>query len=283
MIAITGANGNLGRATVSFLFDRTVPRNIVAVVRDASKVQDYAEAGIQVRVADYNDPASMRRAFGDVEKVLQISTSSYGEQAMREEQNVVRAAKEQDVKHIVYTSILKPGDHVHFLAGRVCGNTERLIKNSGMHYTIFRNSMYFELIPFLIGSALKDGQVYYPGGRGKVSYISMPDIAEALANVLTGGNHRNVAYNITGSEAYGFDDIAGMLHSEKGIKARYIDVPAKAYHTELLKFGMSGQEADFHISMANSVKAHEFSQTDDVIEKLLQRRRRTLPEFIRTI
>lgn len=284
MIAITGANGNLGKATISFLFDKTAPSHIVAVVRDAAKAQDYAEAGIRVRVADYNDPASLRRAFENVKTVLQISSAGYGEAAMREENNVVQAAKDSGVKRIVYTSTLKPGDNAHFFAGRTCNNTERAIKNSGMQYTIFRNSMYFETIPLFIGSAMADGQIYYPAGNGKVSFVFRPDIAEALSNVLVSDNHRNAVYNITGNGAYGFADIAGLLRSEKGMgAAAYFDVPADAYRAELVKFGMPDGEIDFYMSMAHSIKAHEFSQTDDVLEKLLQRPRMTIGEFIRAI
>lgn len=283
MIAITGATGNLGKTTISFLLKRTAPANIVAVVRDAAKAQDLADAGVQVRVADYNDPASLRKAFENADKVLQISTASYGEPAMREESNVVQAAKDQGVKHIVYTSTLKPGDDVHFLAARTCNNTERAIKASGMDYTIFRNSMYFETIPLFIGSAMEDGQVYYPGGTGKVSFVFRPDIAEALANVLTSEGHGNNVYNITGSEACSFGDIADLLRTEKSMDAAYFDIPADAYRAELVKFEMPVSEIDFYMSMAHSIKAEEFSQTDDMLERLLQRPRLSIREFIRGI
>lgn len=283
MIAITGANGNLGKATISFLLKKTAPANIVAVVRDAAKAQDLADAGIQLRVADYNDPASLRKAFENADKVLQISTASYGEPAMREEGNVVKAAKDQGVKHIVYTSTLTPGEDVHFLAARTCHNTERAIKASGMDYTIFRNSMYLETIPLFIGSAMENGQVYYPAGAGKVSFVFRPDIAEALANVLTSEGHQNNVYNITGSEAYSFGDIADLLRSEKAMDAAYFDIPADAYRAELVKFEMPESEIDFYLSMAHSIKAAEFSRTDDMLERLLERPRLGIREFIRSI
>ena len=283
MIAITGASGNLGKAVISFLLKKTDPANITAVVRDAAKVQAFANAGILVKVADYNDPASLRRAFEQADKVLQISTASYGEQAMREEANVVEAAKEQGVRHIVYTSTLHPGENAHFLAARTCMNTEQAIRASGMGYTIFRNSMYFETIPLFIGGAMENGQVLYPGGSGKVSFAYRPDIAEALSNVLTGGVHLNAVYNITGSEACSFGDIAGLLRSERGMDAAYTNIPNEAYREALEQYGMPAEEIDFYISMADSIKAEEFAHVDDTLEKLLQRERTSVREYIKNI
>jgi NAD(P)H dehydrogenase (quinone) len=283
MIAITGANGNLGKATISFLLKKTDPSGIVAVVRDAAKMQDYAGSGIQVRVADYNDAASLRNAFQGIDKVLQISTAGYGEQAKREESSVVQAASDQGVQHIVYTSTLHPGENAHFLAARTCMNTENAIKAAGMQYTIFRNSMYFETIPLFIGGAMENGQVYYPGGNGTVSFAYRPDIAEALSNVLASGEHKNAVYNITGSGSYGFGDIAGLLRTEKGMDASYTDIPNEAYREELVKYEIPAAEIDFYESMAVSIKAGEFSHVDDTLEKLLQRKRFSIQEYIKSI
>ena len=82
MIAITGASGHLGKATIQFLVKKINPANIIAIVRDPSKIQDIP--GIQVRVADYDDPTSLRAALTGVEKLLQISSASYGDHATQQ-------------------------------------------------------------------------------------------------------------------------------------------------------------------------------------------------------
>lgn len=282
MIAITGANGNLGKATISFLLQQTKPENIVAIGRDAAKMQPFASAGVQVRVADYNDPASLEKALEGVQKVLQISTSSYGTEADRQEQNVVQAAKAAGVQHIVYTSTAQPGTDAHFLAGQTCFQTEEAIKATGIGYTFFRNSMYMETIPLFIGSAWEDGQIYYPAADGKVSFVARMDIAQALSNVLSSGNHRNAVYNITGTQAYSFGDIAALLRSEKGLAdATYTDIPNEALREELAKLEMPAGEIDFYLSMADSIKAGEFEETDNALETLLNRKRTSLQEFIK--
>jgi uncharacterized protein YbjT (DUF2867 family) len=68
-IAVTGASGNLGRATLQFLAKKKVLANsVVLVVRDASKVRELASQGFQVRHGDYTDAASLEKAFRGVDK-----------------------------------------------------------------------------------------------------------------------------------------------------------------------------------------------------------------------
>lgn len=281
MIAITGASGNLGKATIGFLLKKTSPANIVAIVRDPEKMQDLP--GIQVRVADYEDPASLMAALKGIKKVLQISASGFGEEAVRQERNVVNAAKAQGVQHIVYTSTVNPVSNPIFQGSQTNQETEKAILQAGLTHTFFRNSMYMETIPLFVGSALENGQIHYPAGNGKVSFVSRIDIAEALSHVLTSGDHKDAAYNITGGKAYSFDEIAALLQSEKGLPGSYTDIPTAAYRDEMLKFEMPVPEVDFYISMAESVKAGEFAHADDTLEQLLQHRRLTLPEYIKSI
>lgn len=79
-IAVTGAAGHLGRLTITALRTRGIAAgDIVAVVRDAAKAADLAADGVQVRVADYADTASLRDALAGVDKLLLVSGSEVGQ------------------------------------------------------------------------------------------------------------------------------------------------------------------------------------------------------------
>ena len=78
-IAVTGASGHLGRATVQFLTKRKVPAaSIVLVVRDPSKVQDLAAQGFQVRQGDeirvHNDSKDLLPIAASLESKTKPST-----------------------------------------------------------------------------------------------------------------------------------------------------------------------------------------------------------------
>lgn len=282
MIAITGANGNLGSATLSFLMKKTLPKNIVAIVRDAGKLSEYAGSGMHIRVADYEDQASLEQALTGVHRLLQISASTTGVRAMAQETRVVHAAAKCGVKEIVYTSTLFPHESAHFHAAHICRNTEALIRQSGMRYVFFRNSMYHETIPLFIGEAMGDGRIFYPSGNGRVSFASRRDIAEALSNVLNGPAFGNACFDITGAESFNFADIAAALKEIAGYpEAAHTDIPAEDYRKGLLGYGLGEEEAGFYGSMADSIRAGEFERTHHSLEGFLGRKPLGVQQYLR--
>ena len=69
--AITAATGQLGSLVITELLDRGVaPIDLIAVVRDRAKAQAFENAGVQVRVADYEQPAALEEAFSGVDRPL---------------------------------------------------------------------------------------------------------------------------------------------------------------------------------------------------------------------
>jgi NAD(P)H dehydrogenase (quinone) len=150
VIAVTGASGKLGGATIRFLLERKVaPRRIAAVVRDPAKVADLAAQGVEVRRGDYTDPRSLEDAFRGIDKLLFISTNVVGEERMLHHRNVVNAARAAGVRHVVYTSVIKPAPDAKFAAAPGHFHTEALVRESGLRYTFFRNNLYADLVPFM--------------------------------------------------------------------------------------------------------------------------------------
>lgn len=282
MIAVTGANGNLGKATIRFLLQKISPSNIVAIARNSETIKDFRAQGIIVRQADYNDYDTLKRAFKNVEKVLQVSTIGADiKTAMLQEENVVNAMIENRVKYVAYTSMVKAKPDSIFQGTATQYHTEELIRASKIPYTFFRNSMYMEAIPELIGDALETGEIRYPSGNGKISFVSRQDIAESIANVLTENGHENKTYEITGSHAYTFTEVANILSILKNKKICHSDIPEPAFRSELVDYQMSLQVVDLLVSMAKGIKAGEFSYTADTLEKLLKRKPLSLDEFLK--
>ena len=61
-IGVTGASGQLGRLVVQQLLGKCPATDVVAIVRDPAKAADLAAAGVEIRVADYDDRASLDAA-----------------------------------------------------------------------------------------------------------------------------------------------------------------------------------------------------------------------------
>lgn len=277
MIAITGANGHLGKATIQFLLQKVAPTNIIAIVRNPKTVNDFKEKGVIIRQADYNDYDTLKNAFKNAEKVLQISTIGVDiKTAKLQEKNVVNAMTENNIKHIVYTSMVRAQPNSIFQGTETQYHTEELIKKTKIPYTFFRNSMYMEAIPELIGNALQTNEIRYPSGSGKVSFVSRTDIAEAIANVLTENRHEYQTYEITGNGAYTFDELAKLINGEM----KHIDIADTDFKEELISYQTPLEVVDLLVSMAKGIKSGEFSFTENTLEKLLNRKPLSLSEYV---
>src|SRR6185436_4780472 len=106
-IAITGASGQLGRLTAEALLEKTSPSNVVLVTRDPDAIADLAARGADVRRGDFDDPASLRTAFEDVERLLLISASVIGAR-VRQHRAAIDAAAAAGARLIAYTGIGNP-------------------------------------------------------------------------------------------------------------------------------------------------------------------------------
>lgn len=281
MIAITGASGHLGQATLNYLLPQTSPDTLVAIVRDLTKATELTRKGIQVRQADYSDSQALLGSLAGVDILVLISATAQGDERVRQHANVINAAKEAGVTHIFYTSAPNPSPHSLFTPAIDHFATEQLIKASGLTYTIFRNNMYLDLfLPMVIGNATQTGQLRYPAGTGKISFVLRTDIAEGLANALTSTGHENKVYDIGAPTAWSFSDIATAI-SQPGNRVEYVDIPTDVYQTELQK-QLPAPVVELYIGTAEGLKQNEFNQPTPTLEKLLNRQPVSLKAYLQT-
>ncbi|MEJ0006676.1 MAG: SDR family oxidoreductase [Steroidobacteraceae bacterium] len=281
-IAVTGATGKLGRATLQFLLARGVaPETIRPIARDLAKARDLVDQKFDVAYGNYTDAALLEAAFSGVDRLLFISTSALGEERMLHHRNVVNAAKGAGVKHILYTSVIKPAAVACFGATPGHFHTEALIRDSGIPHTFFRNNLYLDIVPFLFGGALATGTLAHSGGEGRIGFIARDDIAEALANVLTSEGHLNHEYPITVSrECYGLPEIAAELGRATGKTIQYKPVSSAEFRLALEQAALPPPVVAMSVALGDAVRAGEFDLSYAVFEKLLGRAPLSLRDFL---
>ena len=92
MILITGANGELGTATIEQLISKNPNMSIAGLVRSEKKGEEIAKLGAELRIGDYHDKPSIDNALQGIEILLLISSSSL-ENRIEQHRNVINAAK----------------------------------------------------------------------------------------------------------------------------------------------------------------------------------------------
>ncbi|NUW43839.1 SDR family oxidoreductase [Nonomuraea rhodomycinica] len=219
MYVVTGATGAFGRLAVKDLLDRVPADQVAAVVRDKDKAADLAALGVEIRLADYGDPASLRSAFATGDRVLFISGNEVGRRPAQH-QAVVDAAKEAGVGLLAYTGILG-GPKADFDLARDHQYTEQAILDSGLPYVFLRNGWYSEVYTQNLDQFLEQGAILGSAGDGRVASAARADYAAAAVAVLTGEGHENKAYELSGDVAWSFDEFAAELSRQSGKEITY--------------------------------------------------------------
>lgn len=218
--AVTGASGKLGRLVLDELLRQTDAANVVALARDPATLQEYDQRGVQVRKADYDDPASLKAALRGVDRLLLISGNAVGERE-RQHGNVIGAAKDAGVSYIAYTSILK-GDKSRLALAPEHVATEKLLANSGLNYDLLRNGWYSENYTGALAQAVQSGKIFGAVGQGKLSTASRQDLAAGAAAALL-RSEGGQTYELAGDSAWTMDEFAAEVSRQAGKPVEYVD------------------------------------------------------------
>jgi len=270
-VLVTGASGHLGRLVLDKLLERGVaPGRIIATTRDASKLAGYAEKGVEVRTADFNDVAGLAGAFKGAAKLALISTDALDDQGTRRRQhaNAVDAAKAAGVKHIVYTSMPDPSPDNRVIFAPDHRLTEEAIKASGLSYTILRNTWYQENMFMSLPQALASGHWYTSAGEGRIAHVARADCAEAIAAVLASDSTESATYTLTGSESRTTAEVAGFASEILGKPLEVIHLTDEQLAGGMKAAGVPEFMIPTIISFEAATREGNLSARTDDLEKL---------------
>lgn len=274
---VTGATGHLGRFAVEELIARGVePSQIVAVGRSTDRIADLAALGVQVRAADYNDPASLDAAFGGAERVLLVSASEVG-QRVPQHRNAVEAIVRSGASFIAYTSIPNAQVSRLILAGEHKA-TEAMIEATGLRHAFLRNSWYFENYLAQIPTYLAHGMAG-SAGDGRVSAALRKDYAAAGAAALIDPPAASRSYELGGAPVT-LASIAAEVSAQTGRAVAYHDMPLAAYREMLVSVGLPEPVATVFADADRGIAEGELEVSGDELATLIGRQPATLAQAI---
>ncbi|MEA1672808.1 SDR family oxidoreductase [Nitrospirillum sp. BR 11163] len=283
-LLVTGAGGQLGRSVVDNLL-ASGAGHIIATTRDPSKLADLAAKGVEVRRADFDDAASLPTAFAGAGRVLIISTDALDRPGRRLEQHLsaVAAAKAAGVKHLVYTSMPKPepGSAVIFAPDHF--GTETAIKESGLGYTILRNSWYQENLMMSLPSVLGSGLWFTSAGAGKVAHVAREDAARVAAAALASGSDESLTLDVTGPEALTTEQIAALVSDVVGKPIQVMQVTDEQLAGGMKQAGVPDFLVPLLVSFDANTRNGGLTPPTDTVERLTGLRPRPLRAFLEAV
>lgn len=281
MILVTGASGHFGNASIQYLLKKGVKANeIKALVRDVNSAEKLTELGVNITKGDYDDYPSLLKAFEGIDKLLFVSGSDVMKR-LSQHQNVIKAAKEAGVKHIIYTSFQRKNEAESsplWIVAQSHLQTEKWIKESGIDFSILKNNLYMDFLPGFIGEkVLETGVIYVPAGNGRISSVLREEMAEAAANIINSSNHQNKEYDFTNSESVSYQDIAQIISEVSGKSISYISPSVEEYTQTLLNYGLPAEAIGIFSSFAVGQASGELDNVSKDLENILGRK----PESVR--
>ncbi|WP_436770726.1 SDR family oxidoreductase [Yinghuangia sp. YIM S09857] len=281
MIVVTAATGRLGRLTVESLLTRGVaPADIAVAVRAPERAADLAARGVQVREGDYDRPETLAPAFAGADRLLFVSASAPdNDLRIAQHTNVVGAAREAGVGHVVYTSIVEADTNPVALAV-VHHDTERRIRAAGLPYTFLRNSWYFENYTAGAADALERGGIVGTAADGRIAAASIADFAEAAAVVLSTDGHEGKAYELTGDASWTLADLAAEISRQSGKEVAYTDLPAEQLAEILSGAGLPAGLVALLVDAETHTRTGALGTVTDQLRTLLGRPATTLADAV---
>lgn len=222
-IVITGASGNYGRGLTDLLIEAGRAEDLILITRSPDKLADRAGQGCTVRYGDFDKPETLAEAVQGAEKMLLISGTRVGARVVQHKA-AIDAAAAAGVKHIAYTSFIGIDDpanpaevrHDHI-------ETERLIRASGMAWTMLRDAHYADSMIVMAGpGVMQSGQWVSNSGEGLEAMVWRDDCVASAAAVLLGEGHEGKIYNITGPELQTFREVAAIMAEVTGRSVTYV-------------------------------------------------------------
>jgi len=230
-------------------------------------------------VADYGDRASLEKALKGVDRLLLVSGNDFSQRAAHHK-NIIDAAKAVGVKLVAYTSVSKADTSTNVVAPdhKV---TEAALKASGLNFVILRNNWYTENYTDDVKHAKASGVIALATGKGKVASATRSDYAEAAAKVLTGEGHAGKVYELTGSVAWDFHELAKVASELVGRPVTFQAQTAAERQKVLVSVGLPEAVAGFVAALDTSVETGTLADVSSDLEKLLGRKPTSLKDGLK--
>lgn len=261
---VTGATGGFGGYALDALSQNVSKANIFALVRNEEKGKALKDAGYNVRIGDYSDAQSMKKALQDIDRLLFVS----GEPGNRQEEhaNVVAAAKQAGVSFVVYTSFPEADHSTSFLSPDHVF-TEKILKESRISHTFVRNNWYLENELPLVEGALKTGKFVYMAANGKTGWALKREYAEAAVNVLVGEEFPEVIELSHAPITYAA--LADALKEASGHSIDVIAADEETFVDALVDAGFPDSVAEVFVAIQKDIEADQLDVVSDDFEKVL--------------
>ena len=269
-ILVTGATGNIGRPLTQHLINS---RQVELCI--AQRSSDKALPGTHSILFDFELPHTYATALAGIDKLFLLRPPQISN-VKQYLFPVIDAALAAGVKHIVFLSLQGAEENTITPHHKV----EVYLNQVKAPYTFLRPSFFMQNLTTTHAEEIKKGYIMVPAGNGSTNFVDAEDLAEAAAHILTTEGHVGCAYELTGSEAYTYHEVAKRLSQALGYQVRYDEPGALRFLWHHLRRGTPMGFAAVMLAIYTIARLGKAAGYSPDLEKLLSRKPTTLDAFI---
>jgi uncharacterized protein YbjT (DUF2867 family) len=199
---------------------------------------------------------------------------------VRLQKNAIEAAERAGVRRVVKLSALGATDHSKSLIGLWHHNVERVLRASGIAWTLLRPHHFAQnlLDPTVFERAA--GRVHSSAGEGRIPFIDTRDVASVAAAVLTEPGHEEAIHTLTGPEAVSYRDATAVLADVLDRPLEYVSESDDEGWARLRAAGLATWAVSARLALAAYQRAGGPTEAvTDTVERITGRPARSVREF----
>jgi uncharacterized protein YbjT (DUF2867 family) len=276
-ILVTGATGTVGREVIKQLIE--AGQEARALVRSARSSYRIQGPGVEIVEGDYSRPDTLEAAFHGVDKAF--LATPVDRRMGRWYHAMSLAAKRAGTTHIIKLSAMGADHQSPSLLARRHAETDQLLENSGLKWTIIQPNSFYQNLLELEGSIRNENSFALPCGDIRQSHVDARDVAAVAMRALIGDGHEHHTYVLTGPEAITYSEMASIMSESLGRQIEYVEIPEDDLRDRAIKSGLPEWKADMKSGVCSLFASGGLSEVTDTIEEIVRRKPIDFRQFVK--
>jgi uncharacterized protein YbjT (DUF2867 family) len=263
MYAVTGATGQTGRQVINALLERG--ERVRAILRSPEKAKALKDQGIEIAVADIENPNEVIGALDNVRGVYLMRPPEPRSAGKAVAESYREAIRKTDVGRIIVLSSI--GAHQPTGTGVIATlyDLEEQLNKAERTLTFLRASFFMENWLNVMGAVQANGVLpsFLPADF-RMPMVAVVDIGKAAARLLTDDGESQSVIELEGPRLYTANEVAAALGDRLGKEVQVVEIPADERQAVLEDAGIPGplalELAQMYAGIVDGTVVHETGQ-----------------------
>ncbi len=272
-VLVIGALGNVGTEVVRSLL--TDGKRVRAADIDQNRLRRTFGDSVECVRFDFTDPQTYAATFAGVQKMF-LMRPPHLSNIKRDMLPAIVAAKQADVKHVVFLSLIGI-ENAKFVPHY---KVETHLREHNFDITFLRCSFFMQNLSTTHRKEIKErNEIFVPVGNARTSFIDVRDIGAVAAHCLIDAGHAGQKYDLTGVESLDYWQAAAILSKTLQRTIRYRNPHPVYFLFETIRRGTPWMFALVMMGLYISTRFGMAEPVTHEVERLLGRKPITFQQY----